>query len=404
MAVIGISGSYGGLNVGDEAILSSILATWRHARDGAAAGEDVGAGGSWAGDDWSTDGSAGADELVVFSRNPEHTRMRHRAARVVPVRELSRDEVVPQVERLDLLLLGGGGILYDGESRTYLREVRLAQERGIPTMAYAVGAGPLDDPHDREAVCEALSRMQAVTVRDTGAKRTLEHIGLDCPVEVTADPALLLTPDKFPVEGLVGEGVPEERHLVGISVREPGKAAPDLGVDDYHSLIAQAADYAVHRFDAEAVFIPMERDDIRHAHAVIAQMVGADRAHVLKRGAYPPQQLLGLMEHLDLVVGMRLHVLIFAAVAGTPFLPLPYASKVTEFVTAVGVPPPASVTRQSAGPLLAAIDRVWDDRVAESRRLEAPVRALQDRAGRTVRVALEVLDGRPEAPAPAPSP
>jgi polysaccharide pyruvyl transferase CsaB len=366
MAVIGISGSYGGLNAGDEAILTSMLATWRGQRPG--------------------------DEVVVFSRGVEHTRARHEVDRIVPVRDLSRDEVVPEVGRLDLFLLGGGGILFDGEARLYLREVRLAQERGIPTMAYALGAGPLDDQQDRDVTREALGRMQAVTVRDVGAKRVLEAIGVDRPVEVTGDPALLLQPEQFPVESLIGEGVPEERHLVGISVREPGKAAPDLDVEGYHSLIAQAADYAVHRFGAEAVFIPMERDDIRHAHAVIAQMVGADRAHVLKRGAYPPRQMLGLMQHLDLVVGMRLHVLIFAAVQGTPFLPLPYASKVAEFVNAVGVAPPAPVTRQSAGPLLAAIDRVWDERKAESQRLAGPVAAVQERARRTVGIALDVLD------------
>jgi hypothetical protein len=131
MAIIGISGSYGGLNIGDEAILASIIASLRAARRG--------------------------DELVVFSRNAAHTWQHQQADRVVDVRALSRCDILPEVGRLDLLLLGGGGILFDSEARIFLREVRLAQECGVPTFAWAVGAGPLDDPHEREAVRVALS-------------------------------------------------------------------------------------------------------------------------------------------------------------------------------------------------------------------------------------------------------
>ena len=35
----------------------------------------------------------------------------------MPVRKLSRDEVLPEVRRLDLFILGGGGILFDGEAQ-----------------------------------------------------------------------------------------------------------------------------------------------------------------------------------------------------------------------------------------------------------------------------------------------
>ncbi len=56
-------------------------------------------------------------------------------------------------------------------------------------------------------------------------------------------------------------------------------------------------------------------------------MLRAQRATVLK-GEYTSGQLLSLMAHFDFAVGMRLHFLIFAALAGTPFVALPYAGKV----------------------------------------------------------------------------
>ena len=61
-----------------------------------------------------------------------------------------------------------------------------------------------------------------------------------------------------------------------------------------------------------------------------------------------------------MAIGMRLHFLIFAALAGTPVLALPYASKVTSFLEQLGLPTPQLLQREHAGVLLAAIDRMWD--------------------------------------------
>ncbi len=44
------------------------------------------------------------------------------------MRKLSRAEIARRSNALDLLILGGGGILYDADARTYLREVALAHE------------------------------------------------------------------------------------------------------------------------------------------------------------------------------------------------------------------------------------------------------------------------------------
>jgi polysaccharide pyruvyl transferase WcaK-like protein len=236
-------------------------------------------------------------------------------------------------------------------------------------------------------------RMDGVTVRDEGAKRVLEEVGVDRPVAVTGDPAMLLEPEPFTDDMLRMEGIDRESPLVGLSVRERGSAAPGLETEDYHNLLAEAADFIVHRYEAGVVFVPMERGDIRHSHAVISRMLAADRAQVLK-GDYNPRQVLGLMEHFAFVVGMRLHFLIFAAISAVPFLPLPYAGKVSDFVAAAGVPAPPGVTRESAGPLLAEIDKLWDARDDHRRHLARTVPGLQEHARRTGRLAAELLASR----------
>lgn len=361
---VGISGSYGGLNLGDEAILEVIMTELRRTLP---------------------------VEITVFSRDPEDTLTRHRVERAVPVRELSRGEVLPEIERLDLLILGGGGILYDAEVNLYLREVALAQERGVPVLVYAVGAGPLQDPAAQRLTRTCLQRAAAVTVRERRARQVLEEIGVQREIEITADPGLLLEPQPLPPDALRREGLDTQHRLVGVSVREPGAAAPDLDERHYHALLANAADYMIDRLDADLVFVPMERRvfDPQHCHAVISQMAYARRATVLK-GEYTAGQMLTLIGHFAFAVGMRLHFLMFAALQRVPFVALPYASKVTGFLDALKMPTPP-LQQVNAGQLIAHVDRWWDMRSRLQTCIDEVLPSLQERASETSKIAVRLL-------------
>jgi polysaccharide pyruvyl transferase CsaB len=368
---IGISGSYGGMNLGDEAILEGILSQLR--------------------------ATIPAD-VTVFSRVASSTRAEHEVERVVPVRTLTRREIAPEVRALDLLVLGGGGILYDGDAEIYLREVSLAQEMGIPVLLYAISAGPLTTSGSRRAVRDALnaSPPPVITVRDRLGYRLLEDLGVTQEIELTADPAFLLEPEELSVEALRAEGVDLDRHLIGFSVREPGPAAPHIDPDEYYTLLANAADFVIERYDAEVVFVPMEKSDVQHSHGVVAHMQNAERAEILRR-RYSPRQVLDLMGRFDFAVGMRLHFLIFAALRGTPFAALPYASKVSGLLDDMGMdsPPLGSI---GIGQLVARIDRSWDTRAEIRAKIGERLPALKSRARRTNELLLDVLRRRGEQP------
>jgi polysaccharide pyruvyl transferase CsaB len=364
---VGISGSYGGLNLGDEAILQSIVTQLR---------------------------AELPVEITVFSRNAEDTQARHHVERAVPVRKLSRAEVAPEIEQLDLLILGGGGILYDTDAKTYLREVQIAQELHVPVMVYAIGAGPLQEPSAQAIVRECLNKAEVVTVRERSAHKVLEEAGIERDVPVTADPALLLAPATLSEGVFAQEGLEGKTHLVGMSVREPGVAAPDIDQNVYHALLANAADFMVDRYDADIVFVPMEPVslDAQHSHAVIAQMLRAQRATVLK-GKYSSGELLSLMGRFSFVLGMRLHFLIFAALQGVPFVALPYASKVTGFLEDLHITtPPLNLV--NAGRLIAYLDACWDERSDLQRRIAEALPALQERSRETHRLAMKILTHR----------
>jgi polysaccharide pyruvyl transferase CsaB len=361
---IGISGSYGGLNLGDEAILHSIL---RQLRESLTA------------------------EITVFTRDAEDTRRRHGVERAVQFGKQTREEARAEVQRFDLLILGGGGILYDRDVEMYLREVALANEEGVPVVVYAVSAGPLTTQSARELVRKHLSPAAAITVRDRQGLSLLEEVGISREIRLTADPALLLEPTPLEADILKLEGLGTQRRLVGFSVREPGPAAPDMDVGHYHALLANTADFMVDRLDADILFVPMEhrRTDVQHSHAVVAQMQCAQRAQVLK-AEYGAAQLLGLLGHFQFTVGMRLHFLIFSALHGVPFVALPYASKVAGFIEDLDMPMPP-LKEVTTGRLIAHVDRCWDQEQSLRERMQRKLPVLQQRARETHKIVMEVL-------------
>jgi polysaccharide pyruvyl transferase CsaB len=355
------------MNLGDEAILEGILGALR---------------------------ATIAAEVTVFSRNPADTLARHQVEHAISARALTRRQMVPEIRALDLLILGGGGILYDRDAEEYLREVSIANELGIPVMLYAISAGPLVTGSARRSVQEALNASPSplICVRDRLGYRLLEDVGVTNEIYLTADPAFLLEPEPLSEQALEAEGVNLEHHLVGFSVREPGPAAPDIRPEEYYALLANAADFMVERYDAEVVFVPMEKTDVQHSHGVVAHMHNAERAEILRR-KYSPRQILDLMGRFDLAVGMRLHFLIFAALRGTPFAALPYASKVSGLLEDLDMgTPPLGTT--GIGELIGRIDRSWDTRTELRTKIGERVPALRARAQKTNELLLGLVRER----------
>lgn len=362
---IGISGSYGGLNLGDEAILHCIVRQIRETIENT--------------------------EITVFTRDCNDTLKRHGVERAIQARSLARPEIIPEIQKLNILVIGGGGILYDAHAKVYLREAEIALEKGVPVMVYAVGAGPLKEPSVQDYVKMVLNSVDALTVRDRRSRQILEESGVQKDILVTADPALLLEPQLVEHSMIKHEDIVGKRRLIGLSVRETGVAAPDIQESHYHKLLANAADFIIERYDADVVFVPMEPKafDLQHSHAVISQMLRPQRATVL-HGNYSSGQLLSILSRMEFAVGMRLHFLLFAAVQGIPFVALPYSPKVVGFLEDMQMEmPPINLVNE--GRLMAYIDRSWDHRKILQSQIKKMVPVLQNRANQNNAILVDLL-------------
>lgn len=346
MSVIVLSGYYGAGNTGDEIILAAMLQALRQA--------------------------VPAAEVVVFSSNPGQTAARYGVAALHRgLRDLGAK--IRLLRRADLLLSGGGGLLQDAFPRAllprsilyYLAVCVSAKVCGCRVMLYAQGVGPLHGRLARWLVRRVADRLDLISVRDPDSADLLRRIGVRRPrVHITADPVLAWQP------GASGETAPPlaaVHDALVISVR------PWPGGETHLRAVAGAADRAVRDWGMTPVLLPFAAGaDMSACRMVREFMAEGERAVILPD--LPPAGVYQAVASAGLVLGMRLHSLILAAMAGVPFVGLAYDPKVASFLRSLAL-------EDLLCPLEADAETIW--------------RALQLARERRERIAADLADRLP---------
>lgn len=363
-----IGGYYGFGNIGDEALLFALLRGLRAALP--------------------------AIEPVVLSHEPGQT------AKAYGVEAVNRWNLVAiwrELGRARLFLLGGGGLLQDVTSRRsaiyYLGLLWLARLRRVPALLLGQGIGPLQSRLLQRLTARELKRAEYVMVRDELSLSLLREWGADRG-QLARGYDLALTLPSPPVrEGL---------DLLLIAPREPatGRRARRA---QFIAELAAALDEARRKFGLRLAFLPLfPREDLGFIEALRRAM--AVESIVLDPEGLPLPEVLKLFSEVKLVLGMRLHALEFALLAGVPFVALSYDPKVEEFVRTVeglsGLDLPVlQVGEATAASVLGALEGLWADRARYRTQLMAAAAELQRLADSKLKEALarltKVLERRP---------
>lgn len=306
MTRVVISGYYGFDNMGDEAVLSSIVEGLRQILP------DI--------------------DIVVLSANVAKTGEIHK---VKAINRNSIREVARCIKHSDILISGGGSLLQDVTSKRsvfyYLGVILMGLLFRKPVMIFAQGIGPLTSNLSRFLVQLILNRVSIISVRDEESAKLLMELGIkNSLINVTADPVFNLEPPSDEeVDELVSyEGISSNDRWVGISIREW------KGLSTYREHLARAADYIIDRYQAKVVLIPMHISDDFKESEIIKNMM-KNEVKIIK-GKYTPREIMGLIKKLDIVIGMRLHALIFSARMGIPFIGISYDPKVDSLIKLMG--------------------------------------------------------------------
>lgn len=314
---VAICGYYGYGNTGDEAILAAIIQSITERCD---------------------------VEITVFSGDPEDTIKKH-GVNAVYIGELSSlHQIVKTIYNADLLLIGGGGIIHDLTFRNFkfwLNKIIIGKIFHKTIMLYSPGVGPIKTSLGKILTKYTMNSVETIHVRNELSKEVLISCGINKSlIQVTSDPVMALTPanSERVKEILDTEGICRVKPLVGISVRwNPYEHSFDSEfVENFVGKMAQISDYIIEKLDVNVVFIPMQFPpkptcDVRIMNPIHQMMRYKQRAKII-RGIYTPPEMMGIFGQMDMVIGMRLHSLIFSARMNVPMIGLAYSGKVNEFL------------------------------------------------------------------------
>ncbi len=356
MKKIFIFGYYGFKNLGDEAILSSIIKSIKDRNKLA--------------------------EIYALSYNVRYTEQIHG---IKGVRRNSIRDIVRTIKKCDLVISGGGSLLQDVTSSRslsyYLGIIIIAKLFKKPVLFFSNGFGPINNSMNKYITSVIVNKVDRILVRDEDSKLAMKKIGIRQSIEVTADATFILesiNPSSVRML-LKQEGVSMDEPLVGISVR------PWHTQEKFIKIIAKFADYIVSK-GIGVVFIPMQA----HKDTKIAESIERlmnRKAYILKN-EYRPEEVLGIIGVMDLLIGMRLHALIFAAIKGIPMLGLEYDPKIASFLKTVHQENVGKIESLDFNKLCRAFDRLWHRRIEKSLQLTEIVKQLKDQ----VKQSAEILD------------
>lgn len=302
-----VCGAYGKGNVGDEAILQSIVQEMREID------RDM--------------------PIWVLSRRPKETRVTYRVGALYI---FNVPRLIGRLRRAKLYINGGGTLIQDVTStrslRYYLYTLRLAKRMGCKVMMFGCGIGPVGRPDNRRVTAKTLNAaVDLITLRDNNSLDELKSMCVDRPeILLSADPALQLRPAPAHVIDRVfaREGIPADGSYLGFAVRRW------KGIERTAAVIAQAAEYAYEKYGVTPVFLPFEYPNDLAAGERVTALLHCPHYEVRQRCTI--EETIGLLTRMRAVVAVRLHALMLAAAQGVPMVGLSYDIKIDGFLHYIG--------------------------------------------------------------------
>lgn len=306
MKKIVLSGYYGFNNLGDEAVLESILNNIRQ--------------------------SFGELHITVLSANPEAT---ERLYDVHAVRRTCPVGVLKSLWACDVLISGGGSLLQDVTGRLsifyYLALIALGKLMGKKVMIYSQGIGPIRKPFNRFLTKHILSRVDAITVREPNSRGDLVGIGIDPHrIIITADPVISLSPEEdADISAWISasKGFIPDAPLIGFAFR-----GQDMAFGAAEKLVKVISRLRAEQH-ANIFLIPYYSQQDKMVLDTLEQL--ADGLVIPVRRALCVDEMLALTAQLDVLVGTRLHSLIVSAICGTPMIAVSYDPKIEYFMETI---------------------------------------------------------------------
>lgn len=358
-----ILGYYGFENCGDDALLHAIIDDIRSIRPTFSA--------------------------TVLSSNPESTAADYK---VQSISRLNPFKIYRSFKNARLFIAGGGSLIQDVTSTKslfyYLSVIRLAKMRGVPVMLYGNGIGPINKPANRKAAARVLNKADVITLRDPDSAELLKEMNVTKPkILVTADPALNLNKDVSEFDlmtkmSLFSAGLKPGEKYFCLSVR----TWKDMG--NATDAFVRICNIGREKFGLTPVLIPMQFENDLPVSAEIAKRAG--RCVIIPR-PLAGSEILSILNGAEAVIAVRLHMLVFGTLTGTPVLGANYDPKVRSFCRYTGLD--CIDTNDFAdGSYVEKVYSFFDNREKIAEQMNARMPELKQKAFENAKIAAEMIE------------
>ena len=291
-----ISGYYGFDNIGDEAILKSIIMALREED------KDI--------------------EITVLSNNPKSTMKNYN---VNAISRWNLKKIFNELRCSDGLISGGGSLLQDVTSSRsilyYTSIMGLANLLKKPVCVYAQGIGPINKKFNKKIVKYFLNKVQYISLRDIESKEFINSIGVNKEVEIVPDPVMGLE-FKYP-------DINKKDSYIIISIRDW------INKEKYLNELCKFCEN-IKKEGINIKLLPMHGKLDEEISKRLANMLSFDVEIISYK--LNIESKLRYIKYAKLMVGMRLHALIFAGNVGTPMMGISYDPKIDSYLKLVNQP------------------------------------------------------------------
>jgi polysaccharide pyruvyl transferase CsaB len=296
-----ISGYFGFNNLGDEAILNSMIQMIKELVPDA--------------------------KIIVLSNSPESTKVKYDTESIY---RYDIFKIMSEMKKSDIFISGGGSLLQDVTSLRsvpyYLGLIFLALIFQMKTIFFAQGVGPVKNKVFRFLIEKVLNRVDYISVRDDKSKTFLEKLGIKKnKINSIDDPVFALNISNLELDQK--EKKDDEIKNIGISVRNWHQNSYLDSLADFLNTLGEKNNISI-------TIIPFHQGKDVEISKKLQGMLEVDSR--LRSYTDNLDEVNEFYKKLDLFIGVRLHSLIFSVVNGIPFIGISYDPKTDSLIEEMG--------------------------------------------------------------------
>lgn len=305
-------------------------------------------------------------QITVPTLNEENLRRylkEESGIRIVPIPSIFFQALRRLVNEHDLVLLVEGSCYMDSWTSAllwaFLYTTRCSYSSKTPCVAYAVDVGPLSSLN-RFLVKREASKTDLIITRTKLAADTLKSIGVDAPMEITADCAFNFKLEKSS-ENILSEAWPDVGNVAGLAVVDfhlwPVVIRP-WGQEKYiykwpyyfsrsRERVQQSeklarewaaqADRIIEKHHKNIALICMEEVDEPLARNILSKMRNPDKTRIFSSTEFNASQMTQILRSLDLLVTSRYHAGVLSLEANIPQIALGHDTRLKGFYQELGI-------------------------------------------------------------------